>query len=156
MVIGQDKPPKKEDPKKEEPKKEEPKKEDKKEEPKKEELLDEKAYHKLMTEEIKLQWGKVRATIRNKNGDGTSKGADELAKMAAKILLSDTLAKAGPNKGKKVREQKDFQGWANELKAAAEEISKQAKAGDWDKVEVEKEKAGKTCKNCHDVYDPQE
>ena len=155
-VVGQADKPK--DPPKEEqkvpPKKDESKKEEKKEEPKKEELLDEKAYYKLMNEDIKIQWGRVRATIRTKKNEDTAKNADELAKMAAKIVLSDSVAKAGPNKGKKLREQKDFTGWANDLKAHAEELSKQAKAGKWDKVEVEKDKIGKTCSNCHDVYDP--
>jgi hypothetical protein len=165
-VIGQDKPPKddpakkeeppkKDDTKKEDEKKDDVKKDDKKDEPKKEDLLDEKAYEKLMTEDIRAAWNKAKANIRNKRGEETGKNADELAKLSAKILLSDTAAKAGKNKGKKLREQKDFQDWANELKTAAEELSKQAKAGKWDKVDVEKEKIGKTCTNCHDVYNPQ-
>lgn len=137
-----------------EPAKEAPK-EAAKEAPKKEEIkpLTQKDYDQLM-KDVKQAQGKMRATIRNKRGADAAAAADEMAGHAAKILLYDGDIAEGANKGKKARDQKDFQGWAGDLKAASEELAKQAKAGKWDKVNVEWEKVGKSCKNCHDVYDP--
>lgn len=149
-VIGQGKPPTP----KEEPKKEEPKVDPKKEEPKKEELKPMTAdeYDGLM-KKIKTAQGKAKANIKNKKGAETAAAADELAKHAAEILRFDGDVQEGDNKGKKVRDQKDFKEWAEALKKASENLSKAAKAGKWDDADTEKDNIGRTCSNCHDVYD---
>lgn len=150
-AMGQNKPPAPAEPTpKVEPKKEEPKVEEPKVEAPKPMTADE--YDGLM-KKIKTAQGKAKANIKNKKGAETATSADELAKHAAEILRYDGDVKEGDNKGKKVREQKDFKEWAEALKKAAENLSKAAKAGKWDDADTEKDNIGRTCSNCHDVYD---
>jgi len=155
-VIGQNKQPApapKAEPKVE-PKKEEPAKEDPKEEPKVEapKPMTHDEYDGLM-KKIKTAQGKVKAHLKNKKGADTATAAEDLAKHAAEIMRFDGDVKEGDNKGKKVREQKDFKEWAEALKKAAENLAKHAKAGKWDDADTEKDNVGRTCSNCHDVYD---
>jgi len=156
QVMGQDKPPApKPDVKKEEPPKEPPKEEPKdppKEEPKKEEWLNKDAFERLM-KDIKATNGKMRASLKSKRGAETETAANDLAKHAEKIVKCDLDVKAGETKGQKLRDQKDFKGWAEDLKKAAEALAKAAKDGKWDDAEKEKDKVGVSCKSCHDKYE---
>jgi cytochrome c556 len=102
---------------------------------------------------IKTAQGKLRANLRNKKGAEAAEAGEELARLAADILRYDGDVKDGDNKGQKVRDQKDFKQWAEDLKKAGETVAKHAKAGKWDDADKEKDNIGRTCSNCHDVYD---
>lgn len=150
LIQGQDDKPKEE--KKEETKKEESKKEGEKAE---EKPLTSKEFHDLM-EDMKKAWNRLKIHARNKMGDKAAEAADELAALAAKAKRYDGEVLTGENKGKKARDQKDYQDWCKAIEDAAKEYSAQAKKSKWDKADEQKDKINETCGACHDVYQPEE
>jgi cysteinyl-tRNA synthetase len=139
--------------KKEQPK-EEPKKEEPKEEPKDEEKpLTKKEFDDLM-EEIKTSWNKLKINARKKMGDKAAENADEIAAVAKKILRYDGPVLEGDNKGKKAREQDDYQKWVEDLEKAAKDYAKHARKSKWDKADEARDKINETCGACHDAYEP--
>lgn len=133
------------------------KKDDKKEGEQKaeEKPLSAKEYNELM-EDIKKAWNRLKIHARNKMGDKAAEAADELAELAVKARRYDGEVLTGDNKGKKARDQKDFQDWLKVMEDAAKEYSAQAKKGKWDKADVQKDKINETCGDCHDVYQPED
>jgi hypothetical protein len=127
---------------------------DKKDEAKEEKPLTNKEYLDLMESEVKDSWNKLKINHRNKRGEQAATAADNLAKAFPKLMRYDGEVLKGDNKGKKAREQKDFKGWADDLKTNAEEYAKHVRKGDWDKAEKSKDKINETCGACHDVYEP--
>ncbi len=138
---------------KKEDKKEE-KKDEAKDEAKEEKPLTSKEYMDLMESEVKDSWNKLKIHHRNKRGEQAATAADTLAKAFPKLMRYDGEVLKGDNKGKKAREQKDFKGWAEDLKTNAEEYAKHVRKGDWDKAEKSKDKINETCGACHDAYEP--
>lgn len=149
LVQSQDDKPKEE-------KKEEGKKEGEKDVEKAEEKpLTSKEFHDLM-EDMKKAWNRLKIHARNKMGDKAAEAADELTALAAKAKRYDGEVLTGDNKGKKARDQKDFQDWCKAMEDAAKEYAAQAKKSKWDKADVQKDKINETCGACHDVYQPEE
>lgn len=149
MVQGQDKG--KEDSSKVEKKEDGEKKDEKKDE---EKPLTKEEFDKVM-DEINTSWNKLKINARKKMGDKAAEAADDMAKASEKILRYDGEVLKGDEKGKKARDQKDFKEWVEALKEAAEDYSKYAKKGDWDKADTAKDKINETCGNCHDIYEPE-
>jgi hypothetical protein len=153
LIYSQDNPPKDE--------KQAEKQEEKKQEKKQEKVddaekpLTSKEYSALMEDEVKDAWNKLKINHRNKRGEQAAASADSLAGTSPKILRYDGEVLKGDNKGKKARDQKDFQGWAADLKKHAEEYARHARKGDWDKAEKSKDKINETCGHCHDAYEPE-
>ncbi|MCZ7606322.1 MAG: cytochrome c [Planctomycetota bacterium] len=159
LVQGQsDKPTaEKKEVKKEETKKDEAKKDEANKEAEKAEdpPLTSKEFHDLM-EDMKKAWNRLKIHARNKMGDKAAEAADELAALAAKARRYDGEVLTGENKGKKARDQKDFQDWCKAMEDAAREYAAQAKKSKWDKADAQKDKINETCGACHDVYQPEE
>lgn len=145
-------------------KKEEAKNEDKKDDEKKDPKDDAKDAEKPLTakefeevmEDIKTAWNKLKINARKKMGDKAAEAADEIAALTPKILRYDGEVLTGDEKGKKAAEQKDFKKWVEALKKGAEDYSKYAKKGDWDKADKAKDEINETCGDCHDVYEPED
>lgn len=146
-VQGQDKVQKKDEKKDE-------KTEDKKDEAKEDEKPLTKEEFDALMEEIKTSWNKLKINARKKMGDKAAENADEISKVSDKILRYDGEVLKGDQKGKKARDQKDFQDWVAALKKAAEDYAKHARKSDWDKAEAAKDRINETCGDCHDLYEP--
>jgi hypothetical protein len=156
LVQGQAETPKEE--KKEEAKKDEAKKDEAGKEGEKaaeETPLTAKEFDTLM-EDMKKAWNRLKIHARNKMGDKAAEAADELAALATKARRYDGEVLTGENKGKKARDQKDFQDYLKVMEDAAKEFAAQAKKGKWDKADAQKDKINETCGGCHDVYQPEE
>ena len=105
-------------------------------------------------EDIKTAWNKLKINARKKMGDKAAESADEIAKLAPKVLRYDGEVLEGDDKGKKARDQKDYKKFVEALKEAAEDYSKYAKKGDWEKADKAKDAINQSCGDCHDKYEP--
>lgn len=146
------------DPKKEVPKPEDKKEDaaDEKKDEKKEDPPLTKAEFDTLMEEMKTAWNKLKLNAKKKMGDKAAENADEIVKTAEKLHRYDGEVLKGDNKGKKAREQKDWQDWAAALKKHAEEFAKHARKSEWDKADKSRDAINTTCGDCHDVYEPEE
>lgn len=141
------------------PKKDEVKKDDAKNDAKKEEVKEEapltKAEFDTVMEEMKTAWNKLKLNAKKKMGEKAAENADEIVKAAEKLHRYDGEVLKGDNKGKKAREQKDWQDWSAALKKNAEEFAKHARKSEWDKADKSRDAINKTCGDCHDIYEPE-
>ena len=105
-----------------------------------------------LMDDLKAEWKKVQAATSAKDKDKGAAAADKIAELSDKLMGYDGNVRGGDHDGEKVRDQADWKKFAEDFKAAAEEYSKLAKAGEWAKAGDSQPNIGDGCGNYHDVY----